>query len=225
MGPAYEVIMDIYEAIATRRTVRDFEDGPVPFETLRRILDAGLKAPTNDHMRKWHFVVLDDPETRRALVRAVPSVSVAGARAIIDKWGLVDKVQRDMYLDGIPKQIKMILTAGALVIPCFHQPWPLLQPKSLSSLNGFASIWCCIENILLAAAAEGVFGVTRIPFDKESKTLREVLGIPDDYCVPCYLVLGYPKAGAKQIRQHVIDIDERISIDKWGSRPAGGSTG
>jgi nitroreductase len=210
--------MDIYEAITTRRTVRDFEHRPVPFETLRRILDAGLKAPSNDHMRKWHFVVVDDLETRQALVRVIPSVSVAGARAIIDQWGLVDEVQREMYFDGIPKQVKMILTAGALVIPCFHQPWPLLKPESLSSLNAFASAWCCIENILLAAAAEGVFGVTRIPFDKESETFRTVLSIPEDYCVPCYLALGYPKPGAKHIRQHTVDVDERVYINRWGNK-------
>jgi nitroreductase len=217
--------MDIYEAIATRRTIRDFEDKPVPFEILRKILDAGLKAPTNDHMRRWHFIIVDDLETRQALVHVFPRTSRADAKSIIDKWGLVDTLQREMYLDGIPKQIKMILTAGALVIPCFHQPQPLLKPKSLSSLNAFASIWCCIENVLLAAAAEGVFGVMRIPFDKESETLREVLNIPQDYCVPCYLALGYPKPGLKQIQQHVIDVKERISIDKWGNRPSGESAG
>ena len=37
-----------------------------------------------------------------------------------------------------------------------------LEPESLSALNSFASIWCCIEN-MLAAAAEGILGVTRIP--------------------------------------------------------------
>jgi nitroreductase len=209
--------MDIYEAITTRRTIRDFEDRPVPPEVLHKILDAGLKAPSNDHMRKWYFVVVDDTETRRALVRTIPSVSAAGARAIIDKWGLVDKVQREMYLDGIPKQVKMVLIAGALVIPCFHQPRPLLKPESLSSLNAFASIWCCIESILLAAAAEGVLGVTRIPFDKESETFRTVLGVPEDYCVPCYLALGYPKPGAKGARQLAVDVRERVYIDRWGN--------
>jgi nitroreductase len=210
--------MDVYEAIATRRTIRDFEDRPVPPEVLRRILDAGLKAPSNDHLRKWYFVVVDDVETRHALVHAIPSVSTAGARAIIDKWGLVDEVQREMYLDGIPKQVKMILTAGALVIPCFHQPWSLLKPESLSSLNAFASIWCCIENVLLAAAAEGILGVTRIPFDKESETFRTVLGVPDDYRVPCYLALGYPKPGITGARQLAVDVDDRIYVDRWGNK-------
>jgi nitroreductase len=51
--------MDIYQAIATRRMIRDFEDRPVPFETLRRILDAGLKAPSNDHMRKRLSITRD----------------------------------------------------------------------------------------------------------------------------------------------------------------------
>jgi nitroreductase len=210
--------MDVYEAIATRRTVRDFQERPVPFATLRKILDAGLRAPTNDHMRRWHFVVVDDLETRQMLVRAFPGTSRAGAKSIIDKWGLVDTLQREMYLDAIPKQVKMVLTAGALVIPCFYQPLPLLEPESLSSLNGFASMWCCIENILLVAADEGIFGVTRIPFAKEIETLREVLGIPEHYFVACYLALGYPKPGARHVRQHVVDVGERISINRWGNR-------
>lgn len=217
--------MDLYEAIATRRTIRDFEERPVPSETLRRILDAGLKAPSNDHMRNWYFVVVEDAETRRALVRAIPSLSAAKARAIIDKGGLVDEVQREMYLDAIPKQVKMMLTAGALVIPCFHQPRPLLKPESLGSLNGFASIWCCIENILLAAAAEGIFGVGRIPFDIESETFRTVLGIPEDYCVPCYLALGFPKPGAQGARQIAVSVDERIYIERWGDKNGGPDKG
>lgn len=210
--------MDVYEAIATRRTVRDFDGRPVPHTVLRRILDAGLRAPSHDHLRRWHFVVVGDPETRRALMRAVSPASAADAEAVIDGWGLVDEMQREMYLDAIPKQIRMILTAGALVIPCFYQPRPLLEPESLSSLNGFASMWCCIENILLAAAAEGVFGVTRIPFDGESEMLREVLEIPEGYDTPCYIALGYPKPGAKRLRQHVADVDERISIDRWDNK-------
>ena len=66
----------------------------------------------------------------------------------------------------------MLLTAGCLIIPCFRQFEPLLKPKSLSALNPFASIWCCIENMLIAAAAEWIYGVTRIPFDEEIKHLK-----------------------------------------------------
>lgn len=50
-----------------------------------------------------------------------------------------------------------------------------MQPTSLSSLNEFASIWCCIENILLAAASEGIFGVTRIPMKEELEHIKKKL--------------------------------------------------
>ncbi|MFW9905379.1 MAG: hypothetical protein ACFFFH_13645 [Candidatus Thorarchaeota archaeon] len=97
-----------------------------------------------------------------------------------------------MYLYAIPRQIKMILTAGAVIISCFYQgSVPLLKPSNLSSLNAFASIWLSIENILLAAVTEGIYGVTRIP--KSSESLKKLLNIPNSYEIPCIVALGYQK--------------------------------
>lgn len=210
--------MDIYEAIAARKTIRDFQDKPVEYEVIERIVGAGLNAPSHDHMRNWEFIVVNDLETRKALVKPITPRSSEEAVAIVDRWGMEDAVQREMYIDGIPKQVRMILTAGALIIPCFHQPEPLLEPATLSSLNGFASIWCCIENILVAAASEGVFGVTRIPFVEERANIKTVLNIPSDYEVPCYLALGYPELGAKRAKQHEVRVEGKISFDRWGSK-------
>jgi nitroreductase len=90
-----------------------------------------------------------------------------------------------------------------------------LEPETLSSLNAFASIWCCIENILLAAAAEGIFGVTRIPSALEVDTIRQVLGVAPDYEIPCWLALGYPAAGARRAEQKPVSLDERIHLNGW----------
>ena len=54
--------MELYEAIEKRRTVREFLDREVNFEAVKRILKAGNKAPTWDHNRKWHFIVLRTDE-------------------------------------------------------------------------------------------------------------------------------------------------------------------
>jgi len=208
--------MDVYEAIEKRHTLRDFQDRPVPLEVIRRIIGAGLKAPSNDHMRQWQFVVIQDKARRRELVEYINAPQTRdGALAIIDQWGLKDPTQREMYLDGIPKQHSMIANAGCLIIPCFYNPWPLLKPEILPSLNGFASIWCCIENILLAAAAEGVYGVTRIPFEEERAQLKKILCVPEGFEIPCCLALGYPHEGASQIRQVAVDVDERIHLNTF----------
>jgi nitroreductase len=74
----------------------------------------------------------------------------------------------------------------------------------LSALNSFASIWCCIENILIAAVSEGIYGVTRIPFDDEIEYIREILNIPEDYDFPCYLGLGYPRENVYEIANLII---------------------
>ena len=208
--------MDFYEAVAARRTVRDFLDKPVPEETVARIIGAGLKAPSNNHLREWEFILLNDPARRLEAIRMVrDDLGAKESEAILDAWGMTDERQRAMYLDGIPKQHRMLLTAGCLILPLFRQPGPLLKPDSLSALNGFASVWCVIENMLLAAAAEGIYGVTRIPFDPEIAHLKAHLSIPADYGIPCYLALGYPAKALPEIRQIPADARLRMHINQW----------
>jgi len=69
--------------------------------------------------------------------------------------------------------------------------------------------------MLIAAASEGVYGVTRIPFTKEIGHLKEILDIPAEYEIPCYLALGYPSQGAAPIPQHRIKAEERAHFNKW----------
>lgn len=207
--------MDIYEAIKSRRTVRDFDDRPIEPAILRRIIEAGLQAPTNNHMREWEFIILPDKARRLEVVRKVRKMSRQEAEEIIDQWGLRESSQREMYIDAIPKQHRMLVEAGCLIIPLFRQYGPLLKPESLSSLNGFASIWCCIENMLLAAASEGIQGVTRIPFDEEIEHLKSTLHVPEGYEIPCYLALGYPARHQPEIRQHPVDAEKKIHLNQW----------
>lgn len=207
--------MDVYEAIDARRTIRDFEDRAVPREILEKILGAGLKAPTNDHMRRWEFVVVDDRAQREKLLRIQWTEDAGDIDGWLDSWGAADKTQRDMYHAALPRQYSMLYGAGALVLPFFKADVPLLWTESLSSLNSFASIWCCIENILLAAAAEGIFGVTRIPLGDEPEHVKKVVGCPDGYELPCYIALGYPAAGAKRVRQNPVAARERMHRNLW----------
>ena len=63
--------MDVYEAILTRRTVRDFQDREIDLEIIERILDAGLRAPTNNHLREWEFIIVNDRSARLNLIDRV----------------------------------------------------------------------------------------------------------------------------------------------------------
>ena len=67
--------------------------------------------------------------------------------------------------------------------------------------------------MLLAAASEGIQGVTRIP--NSSAVLKEIFGVPKEYEIPCILALGYPKKGIKLPPQHKIQLDNHIHHNSW----------
>jgi nitroreductase len=90
-----------------------------------------------------------------------------------------------------------------------------MQPKTLSSLNAFASIWCVIENILLAAAAEGLGCAVRIPTGREQEYVSERVHAPENYEMPCYIAIGYPADNAVSIEQEKVNIEDKIHYNGW----------
>jgi len=210
--------MDVYEAIAARRTIRAFDERPIERAILERMLQAGLHAPSHDHLRKWRFVVVDDRVKRMKLVSFFQREwTERELESWLENAGMENDCQRAMYRDGVPKQTTMILDAGALVIPCFRQSEPLLDKKtSLHELNAFASMWAVLENILIAGASEGVFGVTKIISSlPERDHVRAALGIPGEYEIPCYLALGYPREDAVWHAQMPVDVKASVFVNSW----------
>lgn len=64
--------MDFYKVIEKRRTIRDFQNVVIPADVIERIIEAGLKAPTNDYMRDWHYVVIQDKNVVMQLLDIIP---------------------------------------------------------------------------------------------------------------------------------------------------------
>lgn len=207
--------MEIYEAIEKRRTVRDFEDKPVAMDIIKKILSAGLKAPTNNHLREWEFVIVNDKRERSRILNLKDMTSYDECEKMMNGFGMTDSEQRGMYHIAMPKQFSMLYNSGCLILPFFKLREPLMYPVCLSSLNEFASIWCCIENILLAAASEGICGVTRIPMEEELAHIQKTIKHPDNYAMPCYIALGYPDKDAKLPVQKVINVEDRLHINYW----------
>lgn len=208
--------MDLYEAIEKRRTVRDFEDHSIPQKLIEKIIKAGLQAPSNDHMRDWHYIAVQDKNTVKKLLDIVPKgISDEDMKQLIKDWNLSDIEQQDAYKDAVPKQYKMLMDASVVVIPLLKQKTDVFHPENISHLNGFASIWCSIENIFLASTAEGYGCSLRIPLGYEAEYARKILEFPDDYLMPCFIGIGKPQDNVPAIKQKYVDITERIHWNKW----------
>lgn len=205
--------LDFYETVEKRRSVREFQSMHVEEDKLMRILDAGLKAPTHDHLREWEFILVKDPEQRRRIAETEGTT-----RAITDAKELgtvtrnmTDKMQREMYLKAIPVQKRMLTSSPELLVVCFRMKKPLKESETLFDLNCLASVWACIENILLAMAAEGLYGVTCVPH--ETTRLKQELRLPEDYEIAAMIPIGYPSKYF--VRQKRISLRERMHVDRW----------
>lgn len=208
--------MELYETLEKRRTYRDYSDREVSDETLRRIIGAAFKAPTNDHLRQLEFIVIRGQKNIAGVIAPLAKNMEAFKTLVaeVDESGDVDKMA--MFADALPKQQKMLLQSGILIIPFFRQlSAPLLQPMEQSSLNYFASAWCAVENMLLAATAEGLGSVFHIPVADEADQIKALVNAPEGYEMTCLLTVGYPAENAFLPRQKEIDIDTRIHIGQF----------
>lgn len=61
---------DVIEAIKERRTVRRFKPDPIPEATIGRLIEAARCAPSAGNLQPWRFIVVLNPNTRRALAQA-----------------------------------------------------------------------------------------------------------------------------------------------------------
>ena len=208
--------MEFYKVLEKRRTIRDFENEAISSDVIERIINAGLQAPTNDHMRDWHYIVIQDKNTVVKLLDIIPKgISDEDMEQLIKDWNLNDSEQQDAYKDAVPKQHKMLMDASIVVIPLLKQKTDILHPDNISHLNGFASIWCSIENIFLASTAEGYGCTLRVPLGNEAEYAKNVLDFPNDYFMPCFIGIGKLKKNTPIIKQKVIDTKERIHWNKW----------
>lgn len=209
--------MEFYQVLDSRRTVRDFSNKRVSDELLKKVLSAAFKAPTNDHLRQFEFVVVRDAD---AILRLISPVS-RNTEHIQQAWlrdasKNMDSDEHAMFVDALPKQERMFLQSGCLVLPFFRQcGCPLCKPAEQCSLNYFASAWAALENVLLAATAEGLACAFRIPIGDEAEHVKRTIASPKDYEFTCFLAIGYAAEDAHICRQKEIKLEDRIHINVW----------
>jgi nitroreductase len=204
--------MEFYEVATRRRTVREFRPDPIPEATVRRVLVAGLRAPSNAHLKSWQFVLLRDRGKRRQAVveglRARDLKSKAEIESFLERF--TDETLKEVYRRTLPVQLTMMLEAPELLVVCYKMK-PLAECRTLFELNPLASAWTCIENVLLAMAGEGLYGCTYTPHDAAG--LKTALGVPDGWEVAAVVPFGYPRTppGPNEAE----DLDCRLHIDSW----------
>ena len=207
--------MEFYNTIKKRRTTREFLDKEVDFEAIKRILEAGNMAPTWNHNRNWQYIVLHTDEEKE--------FAFDYAKKIADKFDAEKYLNmprpypvtlgQKMYAHAMPRQFTMLKDAPYVIIPVFKSK--ALDGKYVSRLNPFSTIWCVVENIFLAATAEGLQCSMRIPLNEEHDIVKAKLKVPATYMIPVFIGIGYADPSEKELEQSYPDVEKQLHFGTW----------
>ncbi len=118
--------METMDAIKTRRTIRRFQQKPIPFEILKELVDAARLAPSGGNLQPWEFLVIDDKNLLEPVFSTLAWAAYLGP-------------------EGKPKEGEKPV---AYII--------VLHNKKMKSFTPEADFGAAIENILLAAVDKGI---------------------------------------------------------------------
>lgn len=184
----------VYEAIRERRDARVFLPDPVPEEVLARLLHAAHHGPSVGYMQPWNFIVIRGAEIKtqiKALFLRAREIEAA------DFTGERQRLYTSLKLEGI------VEAPVNLCVTC--------DPTRFGSAGlgrhfapeaPFYSTCCAVQNLWLAARAEGI-GVGWVSI-LEVEGLRKVLQLPPPIIPVAYLCLGYvPEFAQRPVLEEV----------------------
>ncbi len=199
----------VLDAIKQRRSIRKYSSQPVAEEDVLKVLEAARWAPSAHNAQPWRFIVLVDSSVKREL-----------AMAMADAWAA------DMTKDGLTLEaaerttsVEGFSNAPVLVVACLT----MADMKKFSddvrqgSERDLAvqSLGAALQNMLLAASAEGLGACWHCApvFCKE--TVRQALKIPLDVEPQAIITFGYPaeKVSAPERKE----LGEFCFLNCWGA--------
>lgn len=175
---APEEVQSIYRVIFERRDMRHFSGGSVAPELLRRLLQAAHHAPSVGFMQPWRFVRVVDRLLRQRLHEIVECERIQTARALGKRE---DEFMR-LKVQGILDAAEVLAVALA-----DGREQHVFGRRTMPQMD-LASASCAIQNLWLAARAEGL-GMGWVSLFEPAK-VSALLGLPEGADPIALLCLG-----------------------------------
>lgn len=200
----------VYRVIAERRDMRHFRPDAVDPLILGKILEAAHRAPSVGLMQPWRFIRITDTTLRKQIYDLVQQERLLTATA------LGERESEFMCL-----KVEGIMQCGELLVAtlCDHREQHIFGRRTLPEMD-LASVACAIQNLWLAARAEGLGMGWVSMFDPA--TLAGLLGIPDGAKPVAVLCLGHVDAfypAPMLVEEHWAKerpLSELVMENQWG---------
>ena len=189
----------VYRAIFERRDMRHFAGGTVAPERMRRLLTAAHHAPSVGFMQPWRFLRVASPALRRGLQALVEQERVLTAQALGERGGEFMRLKVEGLMDAA--EVWVVALAEGRERHVFGR-------RTLPQMD-LASTACAIQNLWLAARAEGLGMGWVSLFDPVA--VAALLGMPDGAEPVAVLCIG---------PVHHFDEEPMLQQQRWAQRCA-----
>jgi nitroreductase len=200
---------DLFEIIRTTRSMRRLKPDPVPNELIRKILEAGVCAPSGGNMQRWQFLVIRDPkvkETVGALYKRAWDEQVAPRYRSGEPAPGMIRERFLRLLDAAEYLANHIHKAPVWIVPCLEGATPTRTSGS--------SIYPAVQNMLLAARALGLGATLTTLYLNFEKEVEAAFGLPPNVHSYALLPIGYPIGRFGPVRR--IALADVVYEDRWG---------
>lgn len=180
--------MEFIDVIRGRRSVRAFRPEPLSREQIETVLEAARWAPSPHGRQPWRFVVVESAAAKGRL-----------AAAMGEEW------RRQLALDGqapatiearFHKSHARITGAPVVIVPCLYlddlDVYPDPERQAAETTMAVQSLGCAVQNMLLAAYAQGFDGGWMCAPLFCQGTVRAALGLDAALHPQALIPLGYP---------------------------------
>ena len=183
------------QTIATRRATSSFDGSPISGDDLRKIIEAGLNAPSGYNLQPWRFIVVRSPDQRKRLRAAsYNQAKVEEASAVIVACG-----DADGWRNGDLEEMLRLGREGGMPENYAEQA-KITVPEYLSNhpnLPMWLNRHVMIAFTTMMMMAE-VLGYDTAPMEGfEEEKVREALRLPLSYNVVALLAVGHAKGAEK----------------------------
>ncbi len=115
--PGILALMELFEALYTRRSIRKYQDRPVPSAIVEKLLGSAMMAPSAGDARPWHFVVIEGSSAVAETIKALPHaemVKSAPLAILVCADPILEKFPGCWMLDCSAATENMLLAAHGL---------------------------------------------------------------------------------------------------------------
>ncbi len=181
-----------FDLVGNVRAMRRLKPDPVPIALIRKVLEAGVQAPSGMNSQPWKFLLLGAAEEKRWFAERYREAIATRMKIPADP---ARRRPARGTLAALYYQMDHMHEAPWILLVCGLRDWPFkVPPEERTGLAppNYGAIYPCVQNILLACRAVGLGATQTTMHQVFEEALHARFGIPWDYGVVSTIPIGWP---------------------------------